>query len=174
MTNPYDQPNPAPVQKKRKKWPWILGAIILVIIIAAVAGGGGDENENTATAPSSAPAGAPAPAPAENDDTSTIPPLTAAPQTGEGKTIIYEVISDSGSLNNVTWFDENSAMQQDTNVPAPWTLTVNNRSSFVTAGVTAQTDGTSVTCRVIVDGEVEAEETATGQFAVVNCTAPVF
>jgi hypothetical protein len=173
---PTQQPEPA--KKKAKKWPWIVGAIVVVIIIASVAGGKEEDKTDTATATSTTTSavGAPASAgaPVEAAPKSTIPPLVAAPKTGNGKVVTYEVISDSGSLNSVTWFDENNALQQDSGVTAPWSLTVNNNSSFITAGVTAQTDGTSVTCRVTVDGKVEEENTSTGQYAVVNCTSVNF
>ncbi|MDV7244462.1 MULTISPECIES: MmpS family transport accessory protein [Rhodococcus] len=171
---PYGQ-QPGPGQypqqqppKKRKKWPWILLAIVVLFVIIAVATSGGEDKGETTAGTSASPA-APGVAPAEGGN--TIPPLAPAAPSGEGKSIVYEVISDSGELNNVTWFDENSAIQQQSTVPAPWTLTVNNPSTFVIAGVGAQTTGTSVTCRVIVDGEVEDEQTATGQYAVVNCNA---
>lgn len=166
---PYGQA-PAQPSKKRKKWPWILLAVVVLFVIIAVATSGGeDKSETTAgTSPSPAAPLAPGVAPAEGGN--SIPPLAPAVPSGEGKNIVYEVISDSGELN-VTWFDENSAIQQKSSVPAPWSLTVNNPLTFVIAGVGAQTTGTSVTCRVIVDGEVEDEQTATGQYAVVNCNA---
>ncbi|WP_347563590.1 MmpS family transport accessory protein [Rhodococcus sp. ABRD24] len=85
----------------------------------------------------------------------TLPPLKAAAPSGKGKQIQYGAISDSASLNSVTWFDENNSLQQSSSASAPWSLELTNTSSFVTAGVTAQTDGTSVTCRVVVDGKVE-------------------
>lgn len=181
-----DQFQPAPDAKgKKKKWPWIVGAVAAVVVIGAVAAGGGeDEKEADKTASSGgtseteaaveAVAEAPAAPAAEEAAATTIPPLKAAAPSGKGKTVTYEVISDSATLNNVTWFDENSEMQQDTSAAAPWSLTVDNTSTVVMAGVTAQTDGTSVTCRVTVDGEVEDEQTATGKYAVVNCTASVF
>ncbi|NLE80630.1 MAG: hypothetical protein GX610_13800 [Rhodococcus sp.] len=163
---------PTPPKKKSKKWPWIVGGIVGVIAIASIASNGstGDES-TTADAPAPAAEQGQAPAPQPEAEQPVIPPLAPAPSAGDGKSIQYEVISDSGSLNSVTWFDENSAIQQKQNVSAPWSLTVENPSTFVIAGVGAQTDGTSVTCRVIVDGEVEDEQTATGQYAVVNCNA---
>jgi hypothetical protein len=47
----------------------------------------------------------------------TFPPLAPAAPSGEGKNIVYEVISDSGELNNVTWFDENSAIRSSPRSP---------------------------------------------------------
>lgn len=174
---PYGQQPPA---KKRRKWPWIILAVVVVFIIIAVATQGGeDSTSTTAASTSSQPEGqaegqAPPAAEDVEEGSTTIPPLVPAAPSGEGKQITYEVISDSATLNNVTWFDENSALQQESSVAAPWSLQLSNASTVSIIGVTAQTDGQSVTCRVIVDGEVEAEETATGQYAVVNCTANPF
>lgn len=173
MTQPIQQ---TPPPKKSKKWPWVVGGAVTLLVFISIASNGSTDESTAADAP--APVAQPdsdparpaveSPAPAAS---SAIPPLTAAPNTGKGKTIQYEIISDSGSLNSVTWFDENSAIQQEQNASAPWTLTVDNPSTFVIAGVGAQTTGTSVTCRVIVNGKVEDEQTATGQYAVVNCNA---
>ncbi|SDE30612.1 MmpS family transport accessory protein [Rhodococcus tukisamuensis] len=177
MSAPFDpnqsptghQEVPASAPKKRKKWPWVVGGIIALFVIVGMAGGGDKEGDaGTAAGGVDAPAVVDAPAPA------SIPPLTAAAPSGKGKTIAYEVISDSATLNSVTYFDANSEMQQESNPTAPWSLTVTNPSTVVIAGVTAQTEGTSVTCRVTVDGKVKDEQTATGKYAVVNCTAPMF
>lgn len=165
--------------KKAKKWPWIVATAIALLAVISIASNGSTDEPKAATVPtptadtsrstatettSITSASAPA-------TSSTIPPLTAAPKTSKGKTIQYEVISDSASLNSVTWFDENSSIQQKQNASTPWSLTVENPSTVVIAGVGAQTTGTSVTCRVIVDGKVKDEQTATGKYAVVNCNA---
>jgi hypothetical protein len=186
---PYPQqpfPPQQPPKKKRKIWPWIvIGIPVLLFGGCTVAMVSGVESQDKATVSSGSGSGsgsdgvaeqqppvvapeqgAPAPAPV-----SELPPLKPAESSGKGKTVVYEVISDSGSLNNVTYFDENSAIQQESSPAAPWSKTVKNSSTFVIAGVTAQTEGTSVTCRVSVDGKVKDEQTATGQYAVASCTA---
>ncbi|WP_157108510.1 MmpS family transport accessory protein [Aldersonia kunmingensis] len=153
-----------------------------MLIVIGIANSGSSDEKNTADStpsaqpavpsveapPAVAPPAAAAP-PAAPAPTTTIPPLAPKPPTGNGKTVVYEVISDSDSLNSVTWFDENSAIQQETSASAPWSKTVTNKSTYVIAGLGAQTEGTSVTCRVTVDGVVKDEQTATGQYAVVNC-----
>lgn len=158
---PYTPPPGPPTQpkKKRRKWPWILGGVFL-LLVSIVAVSPKEKRDD-------APAAGNAPAPAQQGPAS-IPPLQPkAPS--RGKHIVYEVISDSPSLNSVTWFDAQSAIQQKTDARAPWRLELRNSSTAVIAGVGAQTDGTSVTCRVIVDGKVRDEKTSTGQYAVVNC-----
>lgn len=99
-------------------------------------------------------------------------PLAPVAPSDQAKTVVYEVISN-GALSSVTWFDEDSALQQDTSVSASWSRTVKNSSTYVIAGLGAQTNGTSVTCRITVDGTVVDTQTATGKYAVVNCTDPM-
>ncbi|WP_328409836.1 MmpS family transport accessory protein [Nocardia sp. NBC_00403] len=98
----------------------------------------------------------------------TIPPVIAAPQTGI--TLVYEIVSDAPTLNSVTYFDHNSELQREAEVAAPWSKSVTNNLGIVIVGVGAQTNGTSVTCRAIVDGTVTDEKTATGKDAAVNCS----
>ncbi|WP_280475131.1 MmpS family transport accessory protein [Nocardia asiatica] len=165
---PYGQPYP-PQQpyppRKRKVWPWILLAVAVLVFggCVAIIGAAGNEAakaiDAAATSIQSA-ADAPPDAP--------IPPLTPKPA-GKGKTVVYEIISDS-DLRSVTYWDENSELQQLPGADAPWTMTLTNTSTYAITGVGAQTNGTSVTCRVTVDGKVKDEKTSTGKYAVVNCT----
>ncbi|MFE7795974.1 MmpS family transport accessory protein [Nocardia sp. NPDC057440] len=45
---------------------------------------------------------------------------------------------------------------------------------IVIVGLRAQTNGTSVTCRVTGDGKVTDEKTATGKDAAVECSGSTF
>ncbi|WP_043735613.1 MmpS family transport accessory protein [Nocardia asiatica] len=164
---PYGQPYP-PQQpyppRKRKVWPWILLAVVVLVFGGCVAliGAAGNEAAKAIDAAASSVQSA-----AESPD-APIPPLTPK-ASGKGKTVVYEIISDS-DLRSVTYWDENSELQQLNGADAPWSLTITNTSTAVIAGAGAQTNGTSVTCRVTVDGKVKDEKTSTGKYAVVNCT----
>jgi hypothetical protein len=160
---PYPQPYPQP-PKKRKVWPWILLAVVVLMFggCFAILGTAGHEAAKALDAAATSIQSA-----AESPG-APIPPL-APKASGKAKTIVYEIISDS-DLRSVTYWDENSELQQLNETAAPWTLTVTNSSTAVIAGAGAQTNGTSVTCRVTVDGKVKDEKTSTGKYAVVNCT----
>jgi hypothetical protein len=163
---PYgQQPYPPPYPpRKRKVWPWILLAVAVLVFggCVAIIGAAGNEAAKAIDAAATSIQSA-----AESPD-APIPPLTPKPS-GKGKTVVYEIISDS-DLKSVTYFDANSEIQQETDASAPWTKTVTNTSTYAIAGLGAQTDGTSVTCRITVDGKVKDEKTSTGKYAVVNCT----
>lgn len=181
MTRPYPYPPGPP--RKRRVWPWI------VIVAACFVLFGGCTALVASTMANNPPVSHPANLPPAEASAilrernglppttdvappTTIPPLTAQAPVSAGKTITYEVISDA-TLQSVTYFDANDAEKQQTDVAAPWSLTVTNTSTYVIAGLGAQTNGQSVTCRITVDGQVVDQKTATGQYAVVNCTAPV-
>jgi hypothetical protein len=162
---PYPQPYPQP-PRKRKVWPWILLAVVVLVFggCVAIIGAAGNEAAKAIDAAATSIQSA-----AEAPPDTSIPPLAPKAPTGKGKTIVYEIISDS-DLKSVTYFDANSEIQQETDTSAPWTKTVTNTSTYAIAGLGAQTDGTSVTCRITVDGKVKDEKTSTGKYAVVNCT----
>ncbi|BCK57901.1 MmpS family transport accessory protein [Nocardia wallacei] len=153
--------------RERLLWPWILfGATVLALCgYAAVISAAVDSAIRSSTETPAAvapPAESPTPTPAV-----LIPPLPAIPQP---KTITYEVISNA-ALNTVVYFDERSDLAKEPGVRAPWTRTVVNNSAVTVSGLSAQTNGTSITCRITVDGVVADERTATGRYAAVNCSA---
>ncbi|MBF6171984.1 hypothetical protein IU476_10920 [Nocardia blacklockiae] len=97
-----------------------------------------------------------------------VPPPTTVP-VKVTKVITYEVVSDA-KLNALTYYDELSDPAKAPGVSAPWTKTVVNDAPVAVAGLSAQTTGRSITCRITVDGVVKDEQTAVGKFAAVNCS----
>ncbi|WP_433733525.1 MmpS family transport accessory protein [Nocardia sp. CA-129566] len=175
---PYGQPPQPPYgqyprpPKKRKVWPWVLLGVFLLMFggcVAIIGTAGHEASKAIDAAASSIQSAADTP----GASATSIPPLSAKPPTGKGKTVVYEIVSDSDGLNNVTYFDDNSAIQQESSPTAPWSKTVINNSTYAVIGLGAQTKGASVTCRIIVDGKVKDEKTATGKYAVVNCSGTI-
>ena len=171
---PGQQPPYPPQQppKKKRKWPWIVLAVIAVFIVIGVATGGGDKKEDT-TAATDTPAATAAPAagatPAQTTTTTT---TKAAPAK---KTVVYEVTSDSGTANNITYFGENAQQSQATDVALPWKSKEFDSKKVTIKGVTAQNGGSgTISCKIIVDGKVEAENSSEGQYAVVSCNGKLF
>lgn len=172
--NPYPQgqpqpyPGPPPAPKKRKKWPWILGGVIvLIIIIAAAAGAGGGDKKTDDT--NAATAVAPAPGATTADETATTTKKPAK------NTVVYEVTGDSGTANNITYFGENANQSQETDAALPWRSKTFDKSKTTLTGVTAQNGGSGeITCKIIVNGKVEVENTSKGAYAVVSCNGKLF
>ena len=97
--------------------------------------------------------------------------VIAAPQANaDGQMAKYEVFSN-GPLSTIVYFDGINDMKTLTNVAAPWTGNYVNFATYPTYGVTAQTQGTQVTCRITVEGQVVAQETSIGRYTVVSCSA---
>ena len=104
-------------------------------------------------------------------------PIGEVESTSEGRTITYQVESN-GPTGSVTWatFDNGSTgTSQDTAAAFPWSSdVVVDDGLFATAiySLVAQADAsaTTITCRVLVDGVVATEQTATGAYAVATCS----
>ncbi|WP_431956022.1 MmpS family transport accessory protein [Nocardia lijiangensis] len=171
---PYgQQPGRPPQPPKKSNTKWIVLGIVAVLLLCgfggciAVLGKAGEEVSKSIDAAASSIQSAAPEVPA------SIPPLTPGKSTGKGKNITYEIVSDD-ELSSVTYYDANSELQQETSATAPWSKSLTNSSTVALIGLGAQTNGSSVTCRIIVDGKVADEQTSTGKYAVVNCTAAAF
>ncbi|WP_410877245.1 MmpS family transport accessory protein [Nocardia sp. A7] len=176
---PYgQQPGYPPQPPKKSNTKWIVLGVVAVVLLCgfggcvAILGKAGEEvSKSIDAAASSINSAAPT---APDSPGAPVPPLTPGTSTGKGKNITYEIVSDAAELNSVTYFDSNSELQQEASATAPWTKSVTNASTVAIIGLGAQTNGSSVTCRIIVDGKVADEQTSTGKYAVVNCTAATF
>ncbi|AUH69800.1 MULTISPECIES: MmpS family transport accessory protein [Gordonia] len=149
--NPYGQPYPyapQPPAKKRKKWPWIVGGLV-VLFIAVIAGCsamvGGVANEIDKAANSTA-------------------------------TVTYRVTG--GGTASVTYSDKDFNMAQDTAAQLPWTKDVTLQGFGKIASLTATNDfeadaSQTITCEILVNGQVKNTQTSKGPAATANCTYSV-
>ena len=158
MSAPQQPPAPYVPQgyelKKKKPiykrvWFWLAIIVVVVIIAVSTSGGGGKSGGS-------------------------------ASDTVE---VVYSIESDAAqvSATYATLDGGNLGQSQDNNAVAPWTKTLQVEDSFINSfTLTGQMnpvldgsapDGTTITCRITVDGEVVAEQTSTGQYAIVTCSA---
>lgn len=160
---------PPPPAKKSKKWLWIVLAAVVVIIVISVAvgGGGNDESDKTAAATSQ---------PAVNAETAVSAAPVPAAEEKKGKTVVYEVTGDAGSATSITFFTNGSNQSQDNGAAIPWSKEITlDDGDFTLLGVSAQSGGDGeIGCKVTVDGEVKAENTSNGAYAVVMCNVDPF
>lgn len=84
------------------------------------------------------------------------------------KVVTYEVFG-SGSTGVINYLDLDGIPQRVENAALPWSLTLSTTVPAVSANILAQSDGDDVTCRILVDGELEQENTATGVNAQTVC-----
>jgi len=103
--------------------------------------------------------------------------------TGATRAVVYTIESDSPTVS-ATWTTVdggNVGQSQDTAATPPWTMELEvSDAAFSSYTLTASMnpvfdgsapDGTTITCRITVDGEVVAEQTSNGQYAIATCNA---
>ncbi len=85
------------------------------------------------------------------------------------KHIEYDVFGELGGWGRVSYWDVNSHAIAVDLAMLPWTHNEVTVLTTATADITAQVAGGNVGCRIIVDGQVRSEHTATGEHAGVWC-----
>lgn len=90
------------------------------------------------------------------------------PKSFDPKVVRYEVFGSGGSAN-INYLDLDAKPQRVDGAALPWTLTLETTEPTAAPNLMAQSDGTSITCRITVDGEVKDERTASGVDALTYC-----
>lgn len=85
------------------------------------------------------------------------------------KHVVIEVFGPPGTIATVTYTDVDSQPQRADDVTLPWTYDATTTQPAVAANVTAQGDGSSITCRITIDDEVKDERTVTTLNALTFC-----
>lgn len=70
---------------------------------------------------------------------------------------------------SINYLDLDAKPQRIDGAALPWSLTLKTTAPSAAPNILAQGDGTSITCRITVDGEVKDERTATGVDALTYC-----
>lgn len=84
------------------------------------------------------------------------------------KVVRYEVVG-SGGTANINYLDLDAKPQRIDGAALPWSLTLQTDAPSAAPNLIAQSTGASITCRILVDGEVKDERTATGVDALTYC-----
>lgn len=90
------------------------------------------------------------------------------PVSFDPKVVRYEVFG-SGATANINYLDLDAKPQRIDGAALPWTLTLETDAPSAAPNLIAQGNGTSISCRILVDGEVKDERTATGVDALTYC-----
>jgi hypothetical protein len=86
------------------------------------------------------------------------------------KNVTYEVFGTLGGGLKVTYADLDSQPIEVTLASLPWSHSETTMASSATLSLVAQVDGSSVGCRIIVNGEVRDEHSVSHESAAVACT----
>jgi hypothetical protein len=101
----------------------------------------------------------------------TVTPVQFAddPEPFDPKVVTYEIYGEPGAYADINYLDLDAKPQRVDGAMLPWTLTLSTTAAAAQPNIVAQGDGSSITCRVIVDDEVKAERTSTGLNAQTYC-----
>jgi Mycobacterium membrane protein len=88
------------------------------------------------------------------------------------KQMTYEVFGPAGTVADISYFDVNSQPQRVNEAALPWSLKITVNSQSVVGSIVAQGDSASIGCRIVVDGEVEAEKISDEVNAYTHCLVP--
>lgn len=84
------------------------------------------------------------------------------------KRVLLEVSGTPGATATITYLDVNATPQRvDTTLP--WSYSDSTTTPAVLTNIQAQADGSSVSCRITIDGEVKVENSSDGANPYVYC-----
>jgi hypothetical protein len=89
-------------------------------------------------------------------------------------TVVFEVAGDSTDATVSYSSASGSGMSSATGQKLPFSKTVTEKQGLIPVYSVTGTNGltgSDISCKITVDGKVVAEQTSTGQFASVDCTA---
>ena len=85
------------------------------------------------------------------------------------KHLRYEVFGPPGTVAKISYFDANADPRRVDGARLPWSLEFAITAATAVGSVVAQGDTDSISCRIVVDGQVEAEKTTHEVHAFTFC-----
>jgi Mycobacterium membrane protein len=85
------------------------------------------------------------------------------------KRVLFEVFGTPGSVATINYLDKDAQPQRVDNAPLPWSQTLTTTDPTLFADLRAQGDGTSITCRITVNGIVKDERTSNDVNGYIAC-----
>ena len=85
------------------------------------------------------------------------------------KHLTYEVFGPPGTVANISYFDVIADPQRINGARLPWSVEFASTEATAVGSVVAQGDSDSIGCRILVDGEVKAEQISNEVSAFTSC-----
>lgn len=85
------------------------------------------------------------------------------------KTVVLEVFGDPGATARISYTDVHAEPQHVDATPLPWSYQDSTTTPAVIANIMAQSDGSSLGCRITINGEVKVERWADGPSPYTFC-----
>jgi hypothetical protein len=89
------------------------------------------------------------------------------------KHLRYEIFGPPGTVADISYFDVDAAPQFIKGASLPWSVELAFSKAAVVGSVVAQGDSDSIGCRIVVDGEVKAEQISNQVDAFTSCLLKV-
>ncbi|MEE9242934.1 MAG: MmpS family protein [Mycobacterium sp.] len=90
------------------------------------------------------------------------------PKPFDPKVVRYE-ITGTGSYADINYLDLDAKPQRVDGAALPWSLTLSTTEPSALPNIVAQGDGSTITCRILVDDELKDEKTTDGVNAQTFC-----
>jgi hypothetical protein len=85
------------------------------------------------------------------------------------KHVTFEVFGPAGTVAKINYLDVTAEPHRVDNVTLPWSLSVTTTQPAVSVNIVAQGDSDQIGCRIVVNGAVKDERSATGLNAQTFC-----
>lgn len=85
------------------------------------------------------------------------------------KSAVYEVFGPMGTVADISYVDVNADPQQVDGARWPWSSKITASVPAVAGNVVVQGDGSSIGCRIVIDGQVRAERISNDVNAYQHC-----
>jgi hypothetical protein len=85
------------------------------------------------------------------------------------KRVVLEVFGEPGATATISYLDVNAQPQRVDNAPLPWIYDDTTTTPAVVVNISAQGDGSTLGCRITVDGVVKIERIANDPSAYTYC-----
>lgn len=96
--------------------------------------------------------------------------ISAEPLTSSTiKRVQYEVYGPTGTTGTVSYLDKDARPQRADFTSLPWVYTIETTVPAVIASVVAQGNSAAIGCRITVNGQTKAEQSADGHHAQTSC-----
>ena len=91
------------------------------------------------------------------------------PEPFNPKVVKYEIFGEPGAYADINYLDLDAKTQRIDGASLPWSLTLTTTNPAASPNIVAQGNGSSITCRVLVDDELKDERTSNGVNAQTFC-----
>lgn len=94
--------------------------------------------------------------------------LVNDPEPFNPKVVTYEIFG-TGSVATINYLDLDAQPQKAEGAPLPWSLTLTTTAPAASPNIVAQSDGSTIACRITVDGVAKDERRTDGVNAQTFC-----